>query len=309
MRQVRGLLFLDYVRMLRRARVDPGLLHADDVKYVTTERIDPFEWYPMATFERFGLAILDHIVGGERDAIRLWGRSRLEGVVQAFPELIVANDPPASIEKFHGFFKDSFDFETLTLARLEPGRLELLVSYGMSPRAEEAAAWQTAGFFETVVTSSGGLGVKSTLQPHDWASHAPATFGLEWRSAEPARVEPAAASLPRVLVVDDERLVVAAMQRILRSVAEVTTAASAEEALTLLEQQSFDGVLSDFDMPGHNGLWLLSEVARRWPNTRRVLQSADPPAAAAAAKASGLLHDLLQKPAPIDEVRAAFRRQ
>jgi CheY-like chemotaxis protein len=279
------------------------------VKYVTTERIEPFDWYPMETFERLGLAILDHIVGSERDAIRLWGRSRLEGVVQALPDLVVANDPAASIEQFHGFFRDSFDFETLRLVSVSPGRLQLQVDYAMSPRAEEAAAWQTAGFFETVITASGGLAVRSTLEPHDWASGGPATFVLTWQGAAPVVAEPAAAALPKVLVVDDQRLVAQAMQRILRPVAEVTTASSAAEAITLLEAQRFDGVLSDFAMPGRDGLWLLGEVARRWPETRRVLQSADPPAAAQAAKAAGVVHEVLHKPAPIDEIRAAFARK
>ncbi|MBK7857292.1 MAG: response regulator [Archangiaceae bacterium] len=302
---VRGLLFVDYVRMLRRHRVDPSRLHADDVRYLTTERIEPAAWYPMVAFERFGLLILREIVGTETDAIRLWGRSRLEPIVAGWPDLLVEGDVQASIRRFHGFFHDAFDYPTVELPVVEPDRAMLEVHYGMSPAAEEAAAWQTAGFFETIVTASGGRAVNSRLQPHRWAEPGPATFELRWGLAAPLP-EPAAPVRPRVLVVDDQPLVLAAMRRILQSVVEVTTASSADEALELMAAHPFDGVLSDYGMPGHDGLWLMAELARRWPRVRRVLQSADMPSEAAAALAHGVVHQLLDKPAPLDVLRAAF---
>lgn len=295
------MLFLDYVRMLRKQRPEPSRLHPDDVRFLT-ERIDPMGWYPMASFERFGLVILRDIVGTETDAIRLWGRSRLEPMLATFPELLVAGDPVASVHRFHDFFKESFDFETVKLPHLEPGRAVLEVGYGMSAEAEEAAAWQTAGFFETIITSSGGRAVRSRR-----TSASPARFEVTWQAD--AVPEPHPAPRLKLLVVDDEALVLAAMRRILDKVGDVSTARSAEEAITLLEAQPFDGVLSDFNMPGHDGLWLMGELQRRWPHVRRVLQSADLPAEAETALKNGLVHELLEKPAALDVVRAAFVRR
>ena len=59
MRQVRGVLFVDYVRMLRSKKSVDWSRHlpAQDLQYLQM-LIDPDGWYPMATFERMGNAIL-----------------------------------------------------------------------------------------------------------------------------------------------------------------------------------------------------------------------------------------------------------
>lgn len=44
----------------------------------------------------------------------------------------------------------------------------------------------------------------------------------------------------------------------------VTTADSADHALAMLKEQSFDLILSDFDMPGMNGIGFLTEVRSRY---------------------------------------------
>ena len=44
-------------------------LVADDLVYLT-QRIDPDEWYPMETFERFGLAILSELEGSTVEAVQ-----------------------------------------------------------------------------------------------------------------------------------------------------------------------------------------------------------------------------------------------
>ena len=73
-RHVRGSLFSEYVRMIRRSKnVDwERQLTPGDVVYLR-EHIEADGWYPMATFERFGVAILSHFEGTTLDAVRLWG--------------------------------------------------------------------------------------------------------------------------------------------------------------------------------------------------------------------------------------------
>src|SRR5262249_31047324 len=72
-RHVRGALFVDYVRMIRSYKAGRWgeLLAVEDLRYLT-ERIAPDAWYPMATFERMGLAILSEIKP-DLDLIRTWG--------------------------------------------------------------------------------------------------------------------------------------------------------------------------------------------------------------------------------------------
>ena len=65
----------------------------------------------------------------------------------------------------------------------------------------------------------------------------------------------------RALVVDDEADVRALVQRLLGDCeAIVTTAASAEEAVTLLMREQFDVLISDIGMPGENGYALIARV-------------------------------------------------
>jgi DNA-binding NtrC family response regulator len=80
----------------------------------------------------------------------------------------------------------------------------------------------------------------------------------------------------RVLVIDDEPdiliVVEAFLQRTIPGV-EVMTAHSALDALTFLDQRACDLVLSDANMPDHNGFYVLNEVKRRWPSLPVVLMS------------------------------------
>ncbi|MBZ0256360.1 sigma-54 dependent transcriptional regulator [bacterium] len=72
------------------------------------------------------------------------------------------------------------------------------------------------------------------------------------------------ASSLRVLVVDDEPDMAATLNQLLQQDGcSVDTAGCAQEALSLLETQGFDLVLSDLSMPGMDGVELLREVKAR----------------------------------------------
>ena len=78
----------------------------------------------------------------------------------------------------------------------------------------------------------------------------------------------------RVLVVDDDRAVRAALRvNLAKAGLDVTLAESAEEALTLLESQPVDLVLTDVRMPGQGGLELLAAVRLRWPDIEVVVMT------------------------------------
>lgn len=70
----------------------------------------------------------------------------------------------------------------------------------------------------------------------------------------------------RLLYVDDEPDLLHLVRTTLEDEAEieVLTASSAEEALSLIEREGVDVILSDYSMPRKNGLVLLGEVRRRF---------------------------------------------
>src|ERR1700691_3817177 len=54
---------------------------------------------------------------------------------------------------------------------------------------------------------------------------------------------------------------------------EVQTAADGESALELMKQCAFDVVASDMRMPGMDGIQLLNEVSKLYPQTSRLIIS------------------------------------
>ena len=100
----------------------------------------------------------------------------------------------------------------------------------------------------------------------------------------------------RVLIVDDDELLLRAACRLLQDEWDIDTARSAADAATILKEKSFDAVITDYEMPGKDGLWLLTQVKKSNPNTRRVLYSGIGPSTLPKYLASGLVGRFITKP-------------
>ncbi|MBE0363647.1 hypothetical protein PULV_a1123 [Pseudoalteromonas ulvae UL12] len=79
--------------------------------------------------------------------------------------------------------------------------------------------------------------------------------------------------MAHILLVDDEPEVLNALTRILRKQYQITTANSASEALSILNEHSIDLIISDIRMPIIDGIELLTQIRDRYPNMGRVLLS------------------------------------
>jgi signal transduction histidine kinase len=77
----------------------------------------------------------------------------------------------------------------------------------------------------------------------------------------------------RILVVDDEAIVRTIYSSFLEEKYPCDTAASCDEALTLLAQNTYALVMSDIQMPGRNGVELLREIRSRYPDTAVIMIS------------------------------------
>jgi DNA-binding NtrC family response regulator len=81
----------------------------------------------------------------------------------------------------------------------------------------------------------------------------------------------------RILVVDDEQNFLELVMRILSKRGfDVKTALNGDDALKLLEQQSFDLALLDIKMGPMNGIQLLEEIKERQPLIKAIMMTAYP---------------------------------
>ncbi len=114
----------------------------------------------------------------------------------------------------------------------------------------------------------------------------------------------------RILFVDDEVNVLHAMERIfLDDPYEILTATSGESALQLLESCGpVQVIVSDYRMPGMNGVDFLQEVYQRWPDPVKVILSgyADTVAVVEAVN-NGRIHKFIPKPWDEDDLKNNIR--
>ncbi len=75
-----------------------------------------------------------------------------------------------------------------------------------------------------------------------------------------------------ILCVDDEKNILSSLRRLLRSGGyNILLAESAAKGLEILEENSVDFIISDMRMPEMDGAEFLTQVAKKWPDTVRVL--------------------------------------
>lgn len=155
------------------------LLRPEDLAFLQS-RVSLTEWYPMETFERFGNAILAEVALGKLDAVRMWGRFSVDALVAANPNLVAAGDPVDTMMRFRVQRATYFDFEALEIPTLAPGHAEVVIHYYMGAKAEEAASYQTMGFFERLVEVAGGTSVDARFVSSSWARAPRTVLTLDW---------------------------------------------------------------------------------------------------------------------------------
>lgn len=114
----------------------------------------------------------------------------------------------------------------------------------------------------------------------------------------------------RVLFVDDEPIILELIELTVASMKDewaTSFVRSAEEAMKLLESESFGLVVSDMHLPGMSGAQLLNEVMRRSPSTIRIVLSGGGDRELVM-KCVGATHQFLLKPFKLPDLKAALKR-
>jgi signal transduction histidine kinase/CheY-like chemotaxis protein len=118
--------------------------------------------------------------------------------------------------------------------------------------------------------SAPGTGTTAVIVLPPIKASPPAESPTSVRSVQP-EAEPAfelAQSRGRILLVDDEPLVVGVLSVALGRTWDVTAASSARDALLRIAEQDFDAVVCDLMMPGMSGIELADTLAKSRPELR-----------------------------------------
>lgn len=178
---MKGILFADYVRMIRACKDVAWERHLlpSDLEVVHT-KIDPSAWFPMEIFERLGNAILHEVAHGELEAVRMWGKYSVDQIHAAMPTIVAPGDPVETLNRFRVLRSTYFDFDALDLPMLLSHRVHVVVGYHMGNPAEEAASMQTLGFFERLLEVAGAMAVDSRFVERVWAGDRRTLFEISW---------------------------------------------------------------------------------------------------------------------------------
>jgi DNA-binding NtrC family response regulator len=108
---------------------------------------------------------------------------------------------------------------------------------------------------------------------------------------------------PSVLLIDDEPLMRLSMTDALRAVGyDVRAAATGQEGMDLLSQAIFDIVITDFRLPGADGLQLLQACKQRSPRTEVIVITAHGSVETAVEAMKRGAYDFITKPFAMDEL-------
>lgn len=113
-----------------------------------------------------------------------------------------------------------------------------------------------------------------------------------------------------ILLVDDDPSIPDLLSRLLKPAipnGAVTIAHSAKEGLSLMNNASFDVVVSDLNMPEMTGDRFLAEVQKRHPDTVRLLFTSEP-GSELTHKLTGTAHQVLKKPDSLASIKTAITR-
>ena len=113
----------------------------------------------------------------------------------------------------------------------------------------------------------------------------------------------------KVLVVDDEQSVATTIKAILQLDGnEVTAVTSGKEALALLRDNEYDVVLTDLRLDDLDGIEILRETQKLWPDTVSIMLTGYASLESAVSALRSGAYDYLIKPSDVDELRATIGR-
>jgi PAS domain S-box-containing protein len=220
----------------------------------------------LADSQQFELALLNLAVNA-RDAMPNGGALTIEAEAVAFTE-DGPGRPPAG------------RYVEVRVSDTGVGMPETVIARAIEPFFSTKGLGRGTGLGLSMVHGlmaqlGGGMHISSALGEGTTVTlWLPVTAAPAVPENEPAAPRPRVATAGRVLLVDDEVMPRSSVAQMLSEAGfEVLEAASAKEALSRLEAETFDLLVTDHLMPGMSGAELARTARERWPNLRLLIIS------------------------------------
>jgi len=168
-RNVKGVLFLDYVRMIRKSKGVDWKKHLTEADVNLIENwIEPSHWYPFDTFQRMGEAILAEIAAGDMDLVRSWGRLSVSSLISIHEFLVKKGSPGESLKRFQLLKSSFFDFDGFSVEMISDTSATLKVYIATREKSLEPSSYQLVGMVEGLIEVAGARDVQSRFLSKSW---------------------------------------------------------------------------------------------------------------------------------------------
>lgn len=104
----------------------------------------------------------------------------VDQLAAATPSLVAEGDPVDTMMRFRVQRATYFDFEALEIPTLTVDHAHVVIHYFMGPTAEEAASFQTMGFFERLLERAGATAISARFLERSWAGDPRTLLSLAW---------------------------------------------------------------------------------------------------------------------------------
>ena len=112
----------------------------------------------------------------------------------------------------------------------------------------------------------------------------------------------------RVLVVDDEPLILMSISRFLKNIALVKTVSTAEEALDAINEQHYDLCFLDVKLPGMTGLDAMKIINELSPNTKVAIMTGNLLNEAMKEQVDDYAYTFIEKPFGLSDIEGVTER-
>jgi hypothetical protein len=96
---------------------------------------------------------------------------------------LASADPRKTFMRFQVLRQSLFDFPAVRITAIHDGEARLEISYGMSPRAEQAATHQTIGFLQRLLEISGARNPDVRLRARSWDGDDTTVLLVRWQQS------------------------------------------------------------------------------------------------------------------------------